>query len=167
MTRGSISWLETHIFMSGAKTCLEWGSGSSTAWFLKHGLSVTSIEHHRGWAEEVNRQLPKCWKRNWDCRVTPPSRSGKMIGSDRCSYFDDYVLEVDKLGKFDIVVVDGRCRSECIRTGVAHVAPGGIFIIDNAERRKYHRSIAENVPEAWERLDFPTEVDLTSVWLTN
>ena len=58
MTRGSINYLYYHIPKLKSKKLLEYGSGSSTAWFLKvMNCEVTSIEHHFYFLDNINKKI--------------------------------------------------------------------------------------------------------------
>jgi predicted O-methyltransferase YrrM len=164
MTRNSITFIENWIKNNRDKNqLLEFGCGSSTAWFLKLGLIVTSIEHDKKWIETVTSKLPDNMLKNWSHRLRLSSKTGTEIGSDG-EYYDDYVNEIHNLETFDIIIVDGRCRSKCIERAVHKVNRGGIFIVDNAERKIYEKSINTYIPKCWKKHSFPTKVDTTMIW---
>ena len=79
-------------------------------------------------------------------------------------FYDDYVNCIDVLNNFDIIVIDGRCRSKCIIKSINKLNPGGLFIVDNAERENYKNAI-DIIPKNWKKHVFPTSVDTTIVWI--
>lgn len=106
----------------------EYGSGASTAWLARRAHEVISVEHHGDWhklltplvAEFGNATL---WHR-------------ELAG-------DDYVGAIDEAGgEFDLIVVDGRRRIDCLQRAVAHLKPGGIVLFDDSGRSRYRAGMA-------------------------
>tara|TARA_B110000858_G_scaffold197818_1_gene260904 strand:+ start:5754 stop:6050 length:297 start_codon:yes stop_codon:yes gene_type:complete len=91
-------------------------------------------------------------------------KKGLDEGSDG-EYYDDYINHINKLGMFEIIIVDGRCRSKCIEKSIKNLNSGGVFIVDNAERKHYKKSIDNNIPKYWEKHVFQTPVDTTIIWI--
>ena len=165
MTRQSINWLYNFIKKNtNCNKLLEYGCGSSTAYFLSLNLNVTSIENHALWLHKVKKALNKKLLNNWIPLLIKSQLQGTEKGSDG-DYYDDYVNYVDNLKMFDIIIVDGRCRSSCIKKSIGHLNNGGLFIVDNAERRLYQKAIDKYIPKSWNRYDFPTPVDTTIIWI--
>ena len=129
------AWLRAH---PGARV-FEWGSGASTLWLAARSGSVHSVEHHAGWAEVLAPRLPA----NVELRVVEavttrdpvvPSAKSGHAGLD----FAAYVAAIDEVpGDFDVVVIDGRAREACLARAVDRLAPGGIIVFDNVDRRRY------------------------------
>ena len=51
--------------------------------------------------------------------------------------YKSYLDAVEHLGQFDLVIIDGRERVECVRRTRSHVRSEGYLLIDNAERERY------------------------------
>lgn len=150
----------------------EWGSGASTVWLSRRAGSVTSIEHDAEWAQSMVPVLPS----NAVVRVVEPAPavgrphqelSGK-VGFEGLD-FADYVAAVDDApGTFDLVVVDGRARNACFHRALSRLAPGGVLVFDNVDRRRYRDAIssaAVDVDVEWTRgltpaLPYPTRTAL-------
>ena len=166
MTRQSINWLYNYIVNNPIRNLklLEYGCGSSTAYFLSLGLIVTSIEHVYSWLSAVKKVLKPNLLDNWIPYLIKNQKTGIDEGSDG-EYYDDYVNHVNKLEMFDIIIVDGRCRSSCIKNSILHLNNGGLFIIDNAERDNYSKAIDKYIPKHWKKHEFPTHVDTTIIWI--
>ena len=124
---------------------IEWGSGASTLWLAKRSGSVISIESDPEWAARVIDAVPE--------NVTiiqpqiPPESPKTTIGSKRWGYrgldFEHYVGAIDTLeGDFDVVVIDGRSREACLNKALERLAPGGIILFDNTNRRRYRAALA-------------------------
>jgi len=119
----------------------EYGAGASTAWLARRSGSVTSVEHHAGFAEFLGPMLSDFG--HVDLRFVPavpspapatPSNRRGHAGLD----FTDYVAAIDDAeGQFDLVVVDGRARVACVRAALPRLAPGGMVLLDNADRGEY------------------------------
>ncbi len=90
----------------------EFGGGGSTAWFADRGASVTTAEHDPEWAQMIRDAVPQVDLR----RVDGP----------------DYPAAIDDDAPYDIVLVDGEQRVECVRHGMAKVGRGGVLVLDDA-----------------------------------
>jgi predicted O-methyltransferase YrrM len=95
----------------------EWGSGASTSWFSAAGCEVVSCEHDPEWA-----------KRNPEVIFRPLD--------------DGYVEEIANHEPFDMVLIDGRRRVDCMRAAHKHLTPRGVIVLDNSERPRYEDGIA-------------------------
>lgn len=128
-------WLREH---PGARV-FEWGSGASTLWLASRAGIVHSVEHHPGWAGELAPRLPD----NVGLRVVEAvASSAPVVGSAKPGHagldFSAYVAAIDEVpGLFDVVVIDGRAREACLARAVGRLAPGGIIVFDNVDRRRY------------------------------
>jgi predicted O-methyltransferase YrrM len=115
----------------------EWGSGASTVWLTKQGVTLTSIEHDPDWVTKVNSRCPTA-----NVRAIPGTASGQLRSEPQVMdmgqhFFDDYVAAIDSFedNSFDIVIVDGVCRMDCVRRGAPKVKPGGVLIVDDTDNR--------------------------------
>lgn len=127
----------------------EFGSGGSTLFWLSLGASVVSVEHDPRWHERLRRVLPVA--ASVDYRLVPPEpalAAGEIsdpaaFASDDPAYrsmsFERYTRVVDEFddGAFDVVLVDGRARPSCLQRAIPKVSPGGLLVLDNAERSYY------------------------------
>jgi len=136
-------------FLAGrpAPRVFEWGSGASSVWLAKRAASVVSVEHDEAWAAEIAQHLPG----NVTLRhvVAPDSVEPDAVRSHRRGEenrdFREYVGAIDAQdGAFDLIVIDGRAREACLERAVRRLAPGGLIVFDNTDRRRYRRAIAEH-----------------------
>jgi len=98
----------------------EYGSGNSTRWYAAQVQSVQAVEHDEEWVKEVARLLPA------NAEVTY-----RALG-------EKYVSAVQMSGKkYQIIVVDGRKRVDCMRFSVDFLTADGVLILDNSERESY------------------------------
>jgi predicted O-methyltransferase YrrM len=152
----------------------EWGSGASTLWLARRSASVTAVEHDGAWAAEVRGLLGAA--PSVDLRVVPAVPARGVPGEARSQKegatdldFRAYVDTIDEVGgRFDLVVVDGRAREECLVRALAHLADDGLVVLDNVERARYRAAIAAITPAPevqWTRgltpgLPYPTRTAL-------
>lgn len=124
----------------------EWGSGASTLWLSRRVGSITTVEHHRGFAEHIAPTLAQ-HANITSLVVEPVTAEHPRVPSAKEGHagldFADYVAAIDGAGgPFDLVVVDGRAREACLVAALPHLAPGGIVVFDNTRRKRYRAAIA-------------------------
>lgn len=164
--------VEEHLGRHPGARVFEWGSGASTVWLATRAGSVTSVEHDAGWAAQMRRVLPA----NAELRVVEPVRRPGGVRSAKPGFealdFTDYVAALDaRDGLFDVVVVDGRAREACVDRALAHVAPGGLLVLDNVDRARYRAALSRHghrLEVVWTRgrtpaLPYPTRTALVTV----
>lgn len=115
----------------------EWGSGASTVWLASRGANVTSIEHDLEWVSKVRARCPAA-----DVRTVPDNAGDYVAAID--AYRDD---------SFDVVIVDGIHRPECLRRGTSKVRPGGLLILDDTDQRQLARVKKSSLP-GWKTVSF-------------
>ena len=158
----------------------EYGSGRSTIFFALRCQEVVSVEHNGAWADQIRSSMNQLRVKN--CRlihvdpenpadISRASYASCYPGLEHCS-FERYVKTIDNEPdqSIDLILVDGRARVDCIRHAISKVKPGGMLILDDAERSRYSAGIA-TVPSNWRKIDlsgpsaeteyFPT----TTVWI--
>jgi len=142
----AVAYLEEVITPSSK--VFEWGAGGSTIWLAKRVAKVVSIEHQLDWYKKLRVRLANEHIDNVDLEFISlafyPVYSQAILGYDF---------------HFDLVLVDGRDRVECIRSAIPKVRPGGFLVLDNSDRPRYEPGIA--LLSDWERLDF------TDQWMTS
>ena len=118
---------------------LEWGSGTSTIYFSKIVKQFVSVEHNRGWYDYVSSQIadnveyyyvaPHDFKNDEEldknvpdllCRANDPVLVDGITRWNTRDGFDwhcgiDYIRKPLELEyrDYDVVIVDGRCRTMC------------------------------------------------------
>lgn len=100
----------------------EFGSGHSTAFWARHVAQVHSIEYDSRWLDLITPTLPA----NATVRYCEQDRDGHYCRSLAAPC----VL-------FDVVVIDGRDRVNCVLQALSHLADGGVIILDDSSREKY------------------------------
>jgi hypothetical protein len=126
----------------------EYGSGASTIWLAQRTDEVHSVEHHRGFAEQLRPSLDAFDGVTLDI-VEPRRSEHPAVPSHKegCEGLDfaDYVAAIDKVGgSFDLIVIDGRAREACLATAESRLAADGLIVFDNSKRRRYRGAISRS-----------------------
>jgi len=103
----------------------EYGSGFSTQFYAKNVKNVISIEHDKDWFEIISDQLPK------NCKVEYKNYSIETRGGEYSMAIKDTDI------KYNIVIVDGRDRVNCIKNSLNNLTNNGILILDDSSRESY------------------------------
>jgi hypothetical protein len=113
-TYPAIEYLSSFDFSE--RTLFEYGSGYSTMYWSKRCRRVVAVEHDPTWHKEI-------------CRGVSPNTK-VVLAKERLEYVG--AIERDR-ELFDIVVIDGMWRVECLEPSVHHLKENGIIILDNAD----------------------------------
>jgi len=102
----SMNWEGADVF--------EYGTGFSTIWWKNHGANIYGVEHNKNWYEKIN---------------------GKELGYITLeNSIHNYPHSINIFDKqFDVIVIDGLVRYECVEPAVSNLKPGGIVIFDNSD----------------------------------
>lgn len=103
----------------------EYGCGNSTLWWAIHVRDVYSVEHNLEWFDKIKKTIPK-------------NVNLKYI---RLDYGGNYCNAISEHGLFDIIVIDGRDRVNCLKISIKSLAEDGILILDNSDREEYKEGV--------------------------
>ncbi len=107
----------------------EYGAGNSTRWWAARVDVLASVEHDRGWFEQVQGQLS---------RLQLGVRLDHVELVDGGDYGRHARTVAAALGQpWDLVVVDGRDRVHCLRESLQALSPRGVILLDNSDRPQY------------------------------
>ncbi len=135
ITKEAIQFLENFFQQKSNAKVLEFGSGSSTIWLSKLTKNLTSIEHDGRWFQQVKNYIQK--QKNChpvDIQLLP--RPYDKI----CAKFPE--------ASFDLIIVDGRDRMKCFEASIKLLKPGGILMLDDAQRQRYKQ--AQDLLRDWQ-----------------
>ena len=105
----------------------EYGAGASTAWLARRAASVTSVEHHAEWQKLISPIIE---------RLGNAQLWGRELAGDA------YIGAIDEAGgEFDLIVIDGRRRVECLARALPHLRKDGLVLFDDSGRRRYRAAI--------------------------
>ena len=99
----------------------EFGCGNSSQFWALAALSVISIEDNAEWLEKWQKELD--WKRLPNLEIRH---------RDEGEGYYNAILESGE--KYDVVIIDGKCRADCARVAMERLAPGGMIILDDSDR---------------------------------
>lgn len=114
-TYPAIEYLSTFDF----KECdvFEYGSGNSSLFWASKARSVCSVEDNQEWFEAVSRLQQK--------NQTILHRANEI----------GYVKSLPELNKmFEIIVIDGNWRKQCVVEAISCLKDGGMIVLDNSDR---------------------------------
>lgn len=114
-TYPAIEYLSSFDF----KDCdvFEFGSGNSSLFWSGRARNVFSVEDNREWFEVVNQK-----KRVNQIVIHREDETG-------------YVNSLPEQGKlFEIIVIDGKWRKQCVAVATHCLKDGGMIVLDNSDR---------------------------------
>jgi hypothetical protein len=120
----------------------EYGGGGSTLWIGARAAQVTTVEHDQQWYGALTRATTDL------ANVTILLRT--LEARDGMSYVSTIGEDDDRC--FDIVIVDGRRRMECVRRAMSKVTPGGLLVLDDSDRPKY--GAARTILAGWSAREY-------------
>lgn len=107
----------------------EYGCGHGTLWWASRAREIVSLEHDEKWAALLRKQLPS----NARLLTAPLEGDGSV-----------YARAIETAGGlFDVVVVDGRHRVQCVKIAFDRLTAPGIVVLDDAERERYRPAFDE------------------------
>lgn len=167
ITRESIDLLDN--LLRSEFVGLEWGSGSSSIWYLERLSYLYTIEHDILWKDKVEKYILENkieLYKNWDIKCIIKDQ----IPSDKL-YFDcdgisrkKYCLAEHVPNNLDFISIDGRSRRGCIDVAVKKIKEkNGILLLDNSDRQEYYPNA---IPNNWEKIETTNGVWKTTIWIS-
>ena len=105
------------------RSVLEFGAGYSTLWWAARAARVVALEADEEWLATLRRKVPE----NVALQAVPGTDANACIAAV------NGILNSLGHARFDVVVIDGLCRSELIDVAARSVTDDGIVLCDNAE----------------------------------
>jgi protein-L-isoaspartate O-methyltransferase len=109
----------------------EFGSGMSTVWFSERCREVVSVESNSEWYSSVVNRT----KRHDNVRVVYADSKPGYLGA---------ISEAG--GKFDVILIDGLYRKDCVQLARTYLNRNGMVIVDNTD---IHPDLAETVKSSF------------------
>jgi hypothetical protein len=103
----------------------EYGCGNSTLWWAANAHSVMSVEHNTDWYKKIKALVPD----NVQMQLTS------------LHYDGDYCRTSTHGDPYDIIVIDGRDRVNCIKHSIKNLSDIGVIILDNSDREAYREGV--------------------------
>jgi len=172
---------ERSLFKEGLKKSkhyFEFGSGGSTVWAVKEGLTVKGVESDANWVDALKDNLGgKCEVEVVD--IGPTKEWGFPVSSQAADRFPEYSKAISAhTSVFDFILIDGRFRVACTMSAILHTLDHAddadqvrIFIHDFWNRPHYH--VVLQFLEVLEKVDTAglfklsqgvNRADVLSVW---
>ncbi|MFI3290756.1 MAG: hypothetical protein R3Y46_02630 [Opitutales bacterium] len=119
----------------------EFGSGSSSIWWAKRAKEVYSVESS---------------KEYYDRLIENKQDNNTVFLIDNNDDYSECIVKQNKI--FDIIVIDGKRRLECIEKALPFLSPKGMLIFDNSDRalvfNHYKRALQRLNQEDFIQVDF-------------
>jgi predicted O-methyltransferase YrrM len=117
----------------------EFGSGNSTLWFSTRVESIVSIEN------DIDFYL----------RMLNKFKSIDNVLYELGKLNDNYNQKVLAYeNEFDIVIIDGRERVQCVKNSIKALKKDGIIIFDNSDRIEYEEAYYFLTEHKFKKIDF-------------
>jgi len=155
----------THPFLDVLKTwdlkdkyILEYGGGRSTAWWANKAKWVTCIEAKDEYAFDIYDELEEhgLTAKSLVISDTDWTEGNRAIEQEYVRSHYNKLLDTDHLYHYDIVVVDGIFRYECMIEGINLLSDrGGILIVDNWHQDGFLCPACEELVKDFEGEIFP------------
>lgn len=113
--------LEIKEHLNPESRVLEFGSGMSTIWYSRHAGHVYSVEDSHEWFVKIEHAIK-------EKNISNVTYKFALETSEYTSFM------ADDMEGFDLVVVDGTFRSDCVRSAVKLLKSGGFLYLDNSDK---------------------------------
>lgn len=136
MTLPFIHFIEPRL--NSSLQMFEFGSGNSTKYFRAKVGSILSVEHDREWFNHL---------------IEETQHIGVLFQPlDSTENYERSAMTSGK--KFNLIVVDGRRRVNCIFNSINALTSDGVFILDDSEREEYKEGVDFLLHSGFKKLDF-------------
>jgi len=124
-------------YLNVSMEIFEYGSGNSTIYYAERTKHVYTVEHNLEWYNKIKSQLPV----------------NSTIFYQELN--ENYEKSISKPGKnFDVIIIDGRRRNNCLHTAINFLNDGGLIVLDDSERNKYSEGINFLLSKGFKKIDF-------------
>lgn len=147
-------------------TILEFGSGRSTIWLSSRCKNIISIENDESWYNNVKQQLTNLNLTHKAKLIYAALNKNESVENQT------YLAPIKTIqpSSLDVVIVDGKVRSYCTRLSMPLLKPGGVLIIDDADRffvdKKLNNIPNDSFQADWDDLALKL-ADWRSLWTTD
>jgi tRNA A58 N-methylase Trm61 len=117
----------------------EFGAGNSTLYYAKRVASVTAVEHNASWYDKIKSNLP----------------ANVNLLYKELKYDGDYCRAALVNSKtYNMVIVDGRDRVNCLKNSLQALAQNGVVILDDSQREEYEEGKMFLKEKGFRSIDF-------------
>lgn len=125
---------------------LEWGSGNSTLYFslflkaMGANFKWLALEHFIPWYNKVTNFIKENnLQENTKCCLVSPTKEKNKIKQENNPMIEYITYSYSAKNKFDMVIVDGRKRDQCLKHAMNFIKDSGVVVLHDAERVEYHK----------------------------
>ncbi len=122
ITYPALDFLSERI--SSLESVFEYGSGNGTLWWAARSTMVRSIEHDKSWYEEMKK-------------IVPGNVELFYVSLEQANNYENTITMDDH--RYDLILIDGRRRNECMIKSVERVNDTGVILLDNSDRPDYQQ----------------------------
>jgi len=98
------------------KVIFEFGSGNSTIYWAERSKEVYSVEDNHEWYVKISDKITKNVQINFVEKK------------------EDYISNILKYpDEFDVIIIDGKYRLDCVQNALKKLRPDGFIILDNSD----------------------------------
>ncbi|MEX0595958.1 MAG: FkbM family methyltransferase [Candidatus Paceibacterota bacterium] len=137
LTYPFITFVEPRLNQS--MNVFEYGSGNSTFWFSLRVGKIVSLEHDKTWYNKLMNKMPA----NVDLVYKELNSNGE---------YAEFIKETGE--KYDIVIVDGRDRVNCVKKSVGALSDRAVLVFDNSNVECYQEAMQFLKENNFKRIDF-------------
>lgn len=140
-----ISFLEYRL--NKKMNLFEYGCGNSTLFFAQRVKSIISVEHNNQWYNQIKTTLPK----------------NANLVFQNLEYGKEYSKQV-LIGKkkYNLIIIDGRDRNNCIKNSVTALTKDGVIVFDNSQLVDYKIGMDFLAQKGFKRLDFWGQIPIAA-----
>ncbi len=118
LPKQTLDWLNE--FLNKPRIIFEYGSGNSTI-YLDKRAKLISIEHDERWYKKIKTNL-----KSTEYHLVHPKE------------YPEFITKYPK-NHFDLIIIDGLQREECMKFALPHIKKGGYLLLDDSQREKYNK----------------------------
>ncbi len=137
ITYPAIDFLSTRL--PRLETVFEYGSGNGTRWWAARSKQVKAVENDVEWYKKMKKIIPTNVDLYYE-DLNKGSNYEEKILIDQCDY--------------DVIIIDGRRRNNCMDQSLKKIKPGGVIILDNSDRPEYEEGIRHLIAGGFRKIDF-------------
>lgn len=120
VTYSFINFIEKKI--NNSMVLFEYGTGNSTFFYQSRVATLHSVEHDLEWYNSVKDKI---------------STNVKLLLRSLANPIEYERSVLDSSLKYDIVIVDGRNRVNCVKNAIQAVHNKSVIVLDDSERSQY------------------------------
>lgn len=120
-------------------TVFEFGSGNSTLWYAERVKNIVSVENDKDWFEVISSKLPE----------------NAQIIYQKLDYGGEYCrTAINSDLKYNIIIIDGRDRVNCVKQSIKCLTENGIIVFDNSDLQQYQEGVNFLIEKGFKKIDF-------------